>query len=589
MVMYALQRSVDLLLPLRQVAPPSVSRLLLSALLVVPISGCDLFGGDGGNDDATPVTPAPPIEPPRPPPIVEQVIYEPPVVDAPMGNPTSVASYRVDRIGLVEPGDQSVHDINEAGHVVGTGWSESNGHYSWLYSGGVTRSIGWSSQMAPSNAVYEDENLELNEEGQVIGSSYIGSHSTRVAWLHSAGANIRLGLTGSDFPDTENYSQPEDLNDRGQVAGSTWMGKRTLSWLYSEGDYRIINLTDQEHTSEDGTQISSADQINDSGAVVGGSTRYIGSVPSGTSCWLYRDGTTYQIGLLDQEHTHCSTRGLNESGQAIGKSDRYHGNYGGYSAWLYSDGQAKNIGLTDTYHTYHARDRLFGLPAAINEVGQVLGLSASYYSPSSSYADSGRSVWLYENGITRDITLTGREYTRFDGRRVSSLESSTGLVTDDFLFGEDAFGVIGLAGFAASSSLLNDAGYVVGYSTRYDPASSIAEDHLGQTAWLYKNGSHTKLGITDAAHTTADGGQNSIGKFLNQAGQVAGQSYMDGAQLRPQPCAAEECRPRTAWFYDPGSDQIYRLVLSTRSDGFSLSEVLSLSEEGTVLGYYMAF
>jgi hypothetical protein len=234
--------------------------------------------------------------------------------------------------------------------------------------------------------------------------------------------------------------------------------------------------------------------------VAGSSTRYIGLDAAGWSCWLYRDGTTYLIGILDEEHTevssgsrYCLPANLNESGQVIGNSRREDAH--GISAWLYDQGITSNIGLTDTFQTGDS------YPLALKEAGQAVGVSPSLYA-SGSREDEGVSAWFYENGVTSDITLTGREYARFDGFRISGFTHSA------FRFGFFSRCYAPLCVYSCGgddSKLFNDGGHVVGHSIRFDPASNVPEEDLGLTAWLYKNGSYIKLGITDAAHTASDG------------------------------------------------------------------------------------
>jgi hypothetical protein len=116
--------------------------------------------------------------------------------------------------------------------------------------------------------------------------------------------------------------------------------------------------------------------INDLGGVVGYSVHYLRR--DHLSCWLYRDGTTYLIGILDEEHTevssgsrYCLPANLNESGQVIGNSRREDAHV--ISAWLYDQGITSNIGLTDTFQTGNS------YPLALKEAGQAVGVSPSLY------------------------------------------------------------------------------------------------------------------------------------------------------------------------------------------------------------------
>ncbi len=556
-------------------------RLILLATLVSLVSACDLFGGDGGDDDSPPVTEAPPVALP---PITEQAIHEPTVLEAPSGSPATVASYRIDPVGVFdEAGDDSAISLNEAGAVLG--YTEGKqGH--WIYKAGeVQRNVGITSIPIPPGEEIDfgshRTRPKMNDTEDVIGSTasvwcisdcddplksvLLGSDT---AWLYRNGANVELGLAGLGSAGPGESSQALDINNAGQVCGITIEEDRQSAWLYSDGDYQVIDLTNSGQLGEAGKPQEIWCAINEPGDVVGAS---ISDYSGDASCWLYSNATIVRIGMTDSEHTTNSGKGycdslsldLNEVGHAIGTSWRFDTNDSliGFTAWLYKDGSTIKIGLTDT-DSYHTESNGYSASSGlkVNNSGQVAGLSSSYYGVNDSTANGGgTSAWFHDEGVTRDITLTGREYTRFDGRRESRAVD------------------------------LNDAGHIIGYSTRYDPASQAPRDDLGQTAWLYKNGSHIKLGITDDTHTAADGNRYSIAKAINRSGQAGGHSRRFSPGLRPAPCFDSVCSARTAWFYDPDGDIIYQLALSARSDGFVFSEFVSLSEDGTMRGHYMAF
>ena len=74
---------------------------------------------------------------------------------------------------------------------------------------------------------------------------------------------------------------------------------------------------------------------------------------------------------------------------------------------------------------------------------------------------------------------------------------------------------LGIRGSIQSqASAINDAGQVVGHTTRADSASHAA---------LWKSGSMTDLGTL--------GGTHSIAVAVNRIGQIAGGSYMAGDSL----------------------------------------------------------
>jgi hypothetical protein len=186
----------------------------------------------------------------------------------------------------------------------------------------------------------------------------------------------------------------------------------------------------------------------------------------------------------------------------------------------------------------------------------------------------GASAWLYENSTTINIGLTDNKHTSPQGMQRSE-------VVD-----------------------LNEAGQVIGFSYRFEPPDmiSLGSHNLSSvTAWLYEDGVHTPLGLTDKKHTGEDGAQFSTVTAINKSGLVAGYSaqYVNG--LGSSSCIPTQlyCSPNTTWLYDPVRDETVILIgnqtgqvgrhRAAKSDGYSTSLITYLSENGEAYGVYSVF
>jgi hypothetical protein len=484
------------------------------------------------------------------------------------GGAQAVSSYEITTLGLTGAEytasngtqDSRVQGLNEAGQVTGSSTRYSGttnlGNSAWLYDNGQTTQIGLTGTGYTRTDGYQSsESQALNEAGQVMGRSYLFSGTTylgRSAWLYDGTQTTQIGLTGTGYTRSDGYRSTAAfaLNESGQVRGSSerYSGTTDLgrsAWLYDGTQTTQIGLTGTGYTQTSGYQLSESQALNEAGQVTGSSTRYSGTTNLGNSAWLYDGSQTKQIGLTGTGYTQTSgyqfseSQALNESGQVTGYSTRYSGTTElGQSTWLYDNGQTNQIGLTGTGYT---RTDGYQLSSAtrLNEAGQVIGVSRGY----SGTTNLGYSAWLYDGGQTTQIGLTGTGYTRTDGSYYS------------------------IAGN------LNESGQVIGYSNRYSGATN-----LGQSAWLYDGGQTTQIGLTGSDYTKTGGFQSSSAARLNESGQVVGfsQRYNGTAFMG-----------FSAWFYDLDSLATYDLTFSTRSnDNYAYSEASFLADDGTVLGVY---
>lgn len=481
-------------------------------------------------------------------------------------------TYTLERLGLTDAVHTSsngrsasqVGSINGAGQVVGSSarynGTASAGQSAWLYSQGEMQLLGLTGpEYTYSNGYAYSSGGQLNEAGQVIGHTHRNtgtSSSGWSAWLYSEGATQQIGLTGADYTNTGNgyaHSVAQRLNEAGQVIGYSTRYDGTASagqaaWLYAGGLTQQIGLTGGDHThAGNGSANSTAHMLNEAGQVIGSSARYNGTANAGQSAWLHSQGETRQIGLTGDGFTgsggyaYSTARALNDAGQVTGYSASFAGGVGtGNVAWLYSDGATQRIGLTGAGYTNTITGRSSSQSQSINGAGQVIGSSERY----TEGAGTGQAAWIYSQGVTQRIGLTGEGY------------EATGNINP---------------GYASSTAYsINEAGQVVGSSKLFTPGAE------SQSVWIYSQGATRQIGLTGDSFVSVSGRSYSEVLSLNEAGQVIGYSRRDTGQV--------------AWFFDDVSDQTFALEFSvSASHGSSYSNASYLGEDGLVLGSFDAY
>jgi hypothetical protein len=370
---------------------------------------------------------------------------------------------------------------------------------------------------------------------------------------------VPLGLTDLEHTrdDGGQSSSGYQLNETGQAigearrfnGGSTDLG--SSAWLYDGTTTRKVSPTGGVFTGEDGDELSLVLVLNNAGHVSGLAAQFESGSGAfaGFTGWLYDGASTFDVGFTDDEHTRDD--GLrysvgyrpNEAGQLSGFSSRYnHGNaWLGSSAWHCDGATTRNIGLTDAEHTRNDDYKDSSAYGWLNEAGQEIGYSSRFNGGS---VDLGQSAWFYDGATTRIMGFVGSEYTRDDGYRSSH------------------------------ASRLNEAGQVIGDSTRFNGGSA----DLGRSAWLYDGTTTLNIGLTDSVHTRNDGFQDSLASRLNQAGEVAGVSHRyNGGSLD---------LGRSAWLYDGTNTVEIGLTDGehSRNDGYRGSYVFGLNNAGQVIG-----
>jgi len=468
--------------------------------------------------------------------------------------------------------------LSESGQVIGFSLRYNSGNAdlgrsAWLYDGKTMVKLGLTDAEHTRSDGYKDTSYSLDlldnplsDIGQVVGysqrynsgSAYLGQS----AWLYDGTTTVKLGLTDAEHTRSDGFKRSDitDSAKSGQITGysdgynggSSVLG--TSAWLYDGTTTVRLGLTDAEHTRVDGLQSNKAQAVNESGHVIGTSQRYNGSgADLGQSAWLYDGTTTVKLGLMDAEHVRSDGYAfnggnlLNESDYVVGSALRYSDGffYKGVSAWLYDGATTVEIGLTDAEHTAGGRRENYGLQ--LNQIGQVVGRSNRFTSGGTSL---GQSAWLYDGTTTVKLGLTDAEHTAYDGFRENiNVE-------------------------------LNEAGQVLGYSTRYNGGFHDSLFGPGRSVWLYNGSSTLNIGLADAEHTDNFGNKYSDAYELNEAGQVIGGSWRysgDG-----------EIVWQDAWVYDPVLGTI-PLRPSQSEDDYGGSDADFLGEDGVVLGSYSMY
>jgi len=254
------------------------------------------------------------------------------------------------------------------------------------------------------------------------------------------------------------------------------------------------------------------------------------------------------------------------------------------------------LGLNDLEHTRND-DYKSSVASQLNEAGHVRGYSLRYNGGS---VDFGQSAWLYNGANTINIGLTGVEHTKNDDYKYSSSlqlneagkvvgyssrynGGSTDLGRSAWLY-DDSTLDIGFTGAEhtrsdgykfSSPDELNEAGQVRGFSQRYNGGSTL----LGWSVWLYDGVTTHDIGLTDGEHTRNDGYKNSFADHLNAAGYVVGNSnrYNGGSSNLG----------RSVWLFNGVTTLDIGLTGSehTSSNGFKSSEFQQMNEAGQVRGF----
>jgi probable HAF family extracellular repeat protein len=212
----------------------------------------------------------------------------------------------------------------------------------------------------------------------------------------------------------------------------------------------------------------------------------------------------------------------------------------GQTAWFYNGSSTIPIGFTGTGYI-RANGWKYSASDFMTESGKVAGYSERY----TNMGDFGRTAWLYDGANTIEVGLVDAEHTALGDYKFSSARG------------------------------MNEAGQLTGYSNRYNGG----EIDLGQSAWIYNGTTTTKIGLTDAEHTSANGVKRSTGYAINDAGHVLGRSVRYNGGAIP--------RGDSAWLYNGTSTVPLGLTDAehTGLNAYQYSSAEMFNESGQVIGY----
>ncbi|MEW6536637.1 MAG: PEP-CTERM sorting domain-containing protein [Candidatus Auribacterota bacterium] len=267
----------------------------------------------------------------------------------------SAIEYHFVELGTLGGTESDARDINNSGQVVGSSYTvDAKFSHAFLYQSGIMTDLGVLPGGNSSNA------SGINDAGQIVGSSNIPNASA--AFIYESGTMQNLT---SGMPDIV-HSGATKINNAEQIVGLVYSTTDWYAYIYESG-----TLTDL------GGNAFNAYDINDLGQVVGVTT----NTASQTRGFVYDSGTITEIGTLGGDMS--AAHGINNVGQIVGYAKTSNGDL---HAYLCVMGMLSNLGT-------------LGGPSSaaldINESGQIVGHSE--ISPNEFHA------FLFENGIMKDL------------------------------------------------------------------------------------------------------------------------------------------------------------------------------------------
>ncbi len=448
----------------------------------------------------------------------------------------------------------------------------------------------------------------------------------------TTGISTRAGLYGAEFTRADAYqytSTTTALTESGYLTGTSSRyngGSPTLgqgAWVASAATGTTTRLglyTGSEFTKTDGTQSSITTICTESGYITGTSNRYTGNTQIGQAAWLANaaTGVTTRVGLYtgseftksDDTQSSAATK-INESGYAIGTSNRYNGSTQiGQAAWIAN--AATGTTIRTGFYTSAEYTKSDGTQSSnvngITESGYVYGASSAYYT---GVASASIHTWIV-NAATGNITRTGLYGTEeFRASNGTEISSNSGSSQSSYVYGASsrynngttqlgqgawvastATGATTRVGFytgseytkldGTQSTTINgvyENGYVYGTSSRYNGTSNS----MGTAAWVADatTGTTTRVGLTDVLHTSSTGSQTSA-----VSGIVNG-LYVYGASTR---YTGSNSKGQNAWIFNLTTGSLVAFDFSARaSDNYSASSISGFTDSGLAYGTYALY
>ncbi|GAT32462.1 PEP-CTERM protein-sorting domain-containing protein [Terrimicrobium sacchariphilum] len=480
----------------------------------------------------------------------------------------------------------SVTSLTSSGYATGTSriyTSATEGTAVWLanLTTGATTRVGlYSTEFTKYDTYqYSSPSPTLTESGYLTGTSYrYNGTLTQIgqgAWIANAatGATTRIGLyTGDEFTklDGTQYSTTSNSTESGYAYGASYRYNKTTTqlgqatWVANAATGTTTRLgfyTGAEYTRLDGTQYSITNKVTESGYAYGASYRYNGTGGQlGQAAWVANaaTGVTTRLGFYTSaeytkaDGTQSSTvSGISDSGYAYGTSDAYYLGVATASrhAWVATTDASSitRIGLYGTTE-FRATDGTESSSTSGSRSGYIYGTSNRY----SGTTQLGQGAWVANaaTGATTRIGLyTGEEFIRTDGYQASAI------------------------------STLNASGYLYGSSNRFSGATDA-----GNAAWVANaaTGATTRVGLTDARHTSSEGKQYSVTTSIINGLYVFGTSTRYNGDTY--------ATGQNAWIFNLATGSQIAIDLSTRpSDNYSYSTIIGITDSGLAFGTYRLF
>jgi probable HAF family extracellular repeat protein len=217
-------------------------------------------------------------------------------------------------LGTFDGDESQAGEINNAGHIVGAyllaGGTSSNDIRAFAFDGSTKFDLG-----SLPGGVYSNAN-DINDSDQIAGTTYIGSVTDGDArgFFYSNGVMTDIGSFGGP-------TQAHALNNLGNVVGASYLGSHTHAFLY-DGI--------QMHDLGTGIGVQSlAYDINDSVQVVGAIDGNQADL-SGAMIWDSVHGMRRLHDLIDPLSGWSSldfAHGINNRGQIVGTGRRGNTDY----------------------------------------------------------------------------------------------------------------------------------------------------------------------------------------------------------------------------------------------------------------------
>ena len=301
----------------------------------------------------------------------------------------------------------------------------------------------------------------LNNNGQVVGYSYINGSSVYDAFLFDFAPLVDLGALNGGF------SIANGINDTGDIVGSSPVNGAPHAFLVSTGNMKDLGTLP-------GGSSSIAYAINNQGQIVG----YSSTPNSGQKAFLLSNGTMTDIGALNdfgvQGGGISTAFAINNKGQIAGSSYNFDHSQNGFSthAFLFDNGAMRDLGGINA------------IGRGINENGTVVGGStvqdgtshAVRFDGLGSYSDLGNLMCAVQDPV--GPIFCPNAHGNSAAYSINSFNQIVGYSDTQTQFLEHAFVVIngtmrdlnwyipGNSGWVLQTATgINDAGQIVGNGT----------------------------------------------------------------------------------------------------------------------------